>query len=213
MDPRSFDGLTRRFSGTAPATSRRRLLGAIPALAALALAPRGVRAFDAGNPIGPVGGAAPCSSGADCAAGSVCVNGGCQTLTSVSGEQPAAGGELPVAAETTPAPGVAVEAAPTSAAPAATSAAPAETPAAGVGGEISAAQPLAARIYAGTCGNLGPDAAFQLIDIGPLGAGATSGQQEPVGSTLAIPALAALALAPRGVRAFDAGNPIGPVGG
>jgi hypothetical protein len=182
MDPRRFDGLTRRLSMTAPATSRRRLLGAVPALAALALVPRRVRAFDGGNPIGPVGGAAPCASGDDCAEGEVCVNGGCQTLTSVSGGQPAAGGELPVAAETTPAPGVAtVEAPPTTAA--------GQTPAAGVGGEISATQPLSASIYAGTCGNLGADAAFKLIDIGPLGAGAaTSGQPAPVGSTLAIPA-------------------------
>ncbi|HEU5434066.1 MAG TPA: hypothetical protein VFU81_20520, partial [Thermomicrobiales bacterium] len=193
MDPRRFDGLTRRLSLIEAATSRRRLLGAIPALATLALVPRGVRAFDGGAPIGPVGGAAPCASGADCAADEVCVNGGCQTLASVSAEQPAAGGELPVAAETTPVPGVAtVEAAPTSAAPAATTAtattAPGETPPTGVGGEITAAQPLSASIYAGTCGNLGADAAFPLIDIGPLGGTAASGQPAPVGSTLAIPA-------------------------
>jgi hypothetical protein len=166
------------------------LLGSIPALAVLALAPRGVRAFDGGNPIGPVGGAAPCSSGADCGAGEICVNGGCQTLSSVSASQPAAGGELPVAAET-PAAGEAPGAAPTvppGTTPPATTA-PGETPAAGgVGGLISAEQPLAARIYAGTCGNLGADAAYQLIDIGPLGAGAASGQQAPVGSPLAIPA-------------------------
>jgi hypothetical protein len=64
---------------------------------------------------------------------------------------------------------------------------PPETePAGGVGGLIQPGEPLPARIYAGRCGALGPDAAFQLIDVGSV-EGAEEGES-PQGALTAIPA-------------------------
>lgn len=60
----------------------------------------------------------------------------------------------------------------------------------GIGAQISPAQVLPARIYAGTCGQLGAEPAFQLIDIGAPGAQGTSTptSPDPVGAPGAVPA-------------------------
>jgi hypothetical protein len=64
---------------------------------------------------------------------------------------------------------------------------PPETePEGGVGGLIQPGVPLPARIYAGRCGALGADAAFQLIDVGSV-EGVEEGEQ-PQGALTAIPA-------------------------
>jgi hypothetical protein len=75
-----------------------------------------------------------------------------------------------------------------SAAPDAVSTQP-ETPS-GIGAQISPAQVLPARIYAGTCGQLGAEPAFQLIDVGAPGAQgtATPASPDPVGAAGAVPA-------------------------
>jgi hypothetical protein len=49
MDPRRFDALARALSGDGRTPSRRRLLTALPMLAAVAITPSLVRAFDAGG--------------------------------------------------------------------------------------------------------------------------------------------------------------------
>jgi hypothetical protein len=59
-------------------------------------------------------------------------------------------------------------------------------PPAGVGGLIQPGEPLPARIYAGRCGGLGAEPAFQLIDVGAV-EGIEAGEA-PQGALTAIPA-------------------------
>ena len=190
MDSRTFDRLTQRLSTGTRRGSRRQLLKAVPLLAATALAPRVTRAFDAGNPIVPAGGGTQCAAGADCPGGQVCLNGFCRTLNQVAqggGTEPSSastGTGEPAAGSTSTSQTGSGSTSPNSAANATS------TPeGGGIGGQISLTEPLAAQIHRGTCGKLTDPAAFQLIDIAPLGAGAqTTGQEPPVGSALAIPA-------------------------
>jgi len=63
---------------------------------------------------------------------------------------------------------------------------PETVPQTGVGGLIQPGQPLPARIYAGRCGALGADPAFQLIDVGAV-EGNEAGET-PQGALTAIPA-------------------------
>jgi hypothetical protein len=71
-----------------------------------------------------------------------------------------------------------------------------ETPATGVGAQISPSQVLPARIYAGLCGQLGAEPAFQLIDLGAPGAQgtATPPSTTPVGATSAVPVRASTSI-------------------
>lgn len=190
MDSRTFDRLTQRLSSGTRRGSRRQVLKAVPLLAAAALAPRVVRAFDAGNPIVPAGGGTQCTAGADCLGGQVCLNGFCRTLNQVAqggGTEPssmAPGKGEPAAGSTSPGQSGGGSTSQNGSANATS------TPeGGGIGGQISLTEPLAAQIHRGTCGKLTEPAAFQLIDIAPLGEGAeTTGQEPPVGSALAIPA-------------------------
>jgi hypothetical protein len=65
-----------------------------------------------------------------------------------------------------------------------------EAPPAGIGAQIGPSQVLPARIYAGTCGSLGADPAFQLIDVGGPGTQGTTppASTTPVGAASAVPA-------------------------
>jgi hypothetical protein len=63
---------------------------------------------------------------------------------------------------------------------------PETAPPAGVGGLIQPGEPLPARIYAGRCGALGAEPAFQLIDVGAV-EGIEAGEA-PQGALTAIPA-------------------------
>jgi hypothetical protein len=118
----------------------------------------------------PAVGGVACNSGADCAAGEICLNGACAprelTGTGTTGQlvgEPATGlpGTTPVAV-------------------------PETAPPAGVGGLIQPGEPLPARIYAGRCGALGAEPAFQLIDVGAV-EGIEAGEA-PQGALTAIPA-------------------------
>jgi hypothetical protein len=64
--------------------------------------------------------------------------------------------------------------------------APETVPQTGVGGLIQPGEPLPARIYAGRCGALGAEPAFQLIDVGAI-EGIEAGEA-PQGALTAIPA-------------------------
>lgn len=177
MDPRRFEAWTRALSTNRPVASRRRLLAAIPAIAAAVVGPTIVRAFDAGvvqRPLAP--GDIPCTGGADCPAGQVCINGVCGTVASIGGAEsateapavsPAAVAQTPTLnAGQTPTPR-AIVTPNDELTPAAAAATPAtSTPAPAVGGGAIMEDPLPAAIYRGTCGALEPDAAFSLIDIG-----------------------------------------------
>jgi hypothetical protein len=169
MDARRFDALTVAISPRASRGSRRSVLRGLVALGAVALAPGATRAFDGGlEPVQPVTTGVGCTSGLDCAAGEVCLNGACAprqavgtgavTDTGVTGEVT---GTTPV----TP---------------------PETTPPGGVGGLIQPGAPLPARIYAGRCGALGAEPAFQLIDVGSV-EGVEEGET-PQGALTAIPA-------------------------
>jgi uncharacterized protein YgiM (DUF1202 family) len=63
---------------------------------------------------------------------------------------------------------------------------PETAPLTGVGGLIQPGEPLPARIYAGRCGALGAEPAFQLIDVGAI-EGIEAGEA-PQGALTAIPA-------------------------
>jgi hypothetical protein len=65
-------------------------------------------------------------------------------------------------------------------------AAPETVPLTGVGGLIQPGEPLPARLYAGRCGALGAEPAFQLIDVGAI-EGIEEGEA-PQGALTAIPA-------------------------
>ena len=168
MNARRFDALTVAMTSGAQRASRRRVLRGLAMLAAIGVAPGAARAFDGGPvPVQPAVGGAACNSGADCAAGEVCLNGACAPRGSTGqlvGE-PVAGGTTP---GTTPV------------------AAPETVPLTGVGGLIQPGVPLPARIYAGRCGALGAEPAFQLIDVGAV-EGIEEGEA-PQGALTAIPA-------------------------
>jgi hypothetical protein len=178
MNARRFDALTVAMTSGAHRASRRRVLRGLAVLAAMGVAPGVARAFDGGPlPVQPAVGGAGCNSGADCAAGEICLNGGCTprelsgggTTGQLVGEpttgEPAAGGAAPGTTPVT---------------------APETVPQTGVGGLIQPGEPLPARIYAGRCGALGAEPAFQLIDVGAI-EGIEAGEA-PQGALTAIPA-------------------------
>src|SRR5215203_4675097 len=178
MNARRFDALTVAMTSGAHRASRRRVLRGLAVLAAMGVAPGVARAFDGGPlPVQPAVGGAGCNSGADCAAGEICLNGGCTprelsgggTTGQLVGEpttgEPAAGGAAPGTTPVT---------------------APETVPQTGVGGLIQPGEPLPARIYAGRCGALGGEPAFQLIDVGAI-EGNEAGET-PQGALTAIPA-------------------------
>src|SRR5919112_4255165 len=185
MNARKFDALTVAMTSDAHRASRRRVLRGMAMLAAMAAAPGVARAFDGGPlPVQPAVGGNGCNSGADCAAGEICLNGACAaregagsgTSGQLVGEpttgQPTAAGAAPATTPVTP--GTAPVTAPET------------VPQAGVGGLIQPGQPLPARIYAGRCGALGTDPAFQLIDVGAVEG--TEEGEAPQGALTAIPA-------------------------
>jgi hypothetical protein len=183
MNARRFDALTVAMTAGNRRTSRRTLLRGLAGLAAAGFAPGIARAFDGGPaPLVPAPrGAIACVSGADCRAGEICLNGACVVSTAAGGPAPTT---PPAAADRTVATVQPTEGA---AVPGTTPVAPPETtPVTGVGGLIQPGAPLPARIYAGSCGALGPDAAFQLIDVGSV-EGVEEGE-EPSGALTAIPA-------------------------
>ena len=172
MNARRFDALTVAMASGTHRASRRRVLRGLAMLAAVGLTPGVAQAFDGGPvPVQPAVGGVACSSGADCAAGEICLNGACAprelTGTGTTGQlvgEPATGdtpGTTPVAV-------------------------PETAPPAGVGGLIQPGEPLPARIYAGRCGALGAEPAFQLIDVGAV-EGIEAGEA-PQGALTAIPA-------------------------
>jgi hypothetical protein len=178
MNARRFDALAVAMTSGAHRASRRRVLRGLAVLAAMGVAPGVARAFDGGPlPVQPAVGGAGCNSGADCAAGEICLNGGCTprelsgggTTGQLVGEpttgEPAAGGAAPGTTPVT---------------------APETVPQTGVGGLIQPGEPLPARIYAGRCGALGAEPAFQLIDVGAI-EGIEAGEA-PQGALTAIPA-------------------------
>lgn len=174
MNARRFDAFAVAMSPGARRASRRHVLRGLAALAAVGLAPGVTLAFDGGvAPVVTPGSGLPCTSGADCAAGEICLNGGCAPRQAVgTGTTVQDGTTAPAVPGTTPV------APPTQTAPVDT------TTATGVGGLIQPGAPLPARIYAGRCGALGAQPAFQLIDVGPIeGADGT-----PEGALTAIPA-------------------------
>lgn len=171
MNARKFDALAMAVTNGAQRASRRKVLRGLAALAVTGLAPGVAQAFDGGlTPVQPPAGSVPCTSGADCAAGEICLNGGCVIRTAVgTGSEPSTGTISGPGAEvpgTTP---VAVTPEPT-----------------GVGGLIQPGAPLPARIYAGRCGALGAQPAFQLIDVGSVEG--TEQGETPAGALTAIPA-------------------------
>src|SRR5919112_5298230 len=185
MNARKFDALTVAMTSDAHRASRRRVLRGLAMLAAMGVAPGVAQAFDGGAlPVQPAVGGNGCNSGADCASGEICLNGAC---ASRGGTGSGSGGQL-VGEPTTSQPTAA------GAAPATTPVTPGTTPVTapetvpqtGVGGLIQPGQPLPARIYAGRCGALGADPAFQLIDVGAI-EGIETGEA-PQGALTAIPA-------------------------
>lgn len=183
MNARRFDALTVTMSGGAARATRRTVLRGLAAIAGATLVPGAARAFDGGGlgPAPPAASGAGCTSGADCAAGEICLNGVCAPRQAVGGPEDGAqpvdgtatiegagtdaGTEVPETVPVTP---------------------PTTEPEDGVGGLIQPGEPLPARIYAGRCGALGADAAFQLIDVGSV-EGLEEGE-DPQGALTAIPA-------------------------
>lgn len=172
MNARRFDALAVTMSSGRHKTSRRAVLRGMALVAAMGLTPGAARAFDGGGlaPTIPVASGLGCTSGADCAAGEICLNGSCSPRTAVgAGTEPAGttqpSGSVPsTTISTTPVAG----------------------PQTGVGGLIQPGEPLPARIFAGRCGGLGDQVAFQLIDVGSV-EGAEEGES-PQGALTAIPA-------------------------
>jgi hypothetical protein len=181
MNARRFDALTVAMTSGATRATRRSVLRGLAVLAVAGFAPGSVQAFDGGvAPAQPAPGGRGCTSGADCAAGEICLNGACAAREAVGGtavEQPTTG--------TAPAPSTGTAAG--TEVPDTVPVTPPETePEGGVGGLIQPGVPLPARIYAGNCGALGANAAFQLIDVGSV-EGVEEGEQ-PQGALTAIPA-------------------------
>jgi len=178
MNARRFDALTVAMTSSAHRASRRHVLRGLAMLAAMGVAPGVAQAFDGGPlPVQPAVGGTGCNSGADCAAGEICLNGAC-----ASRELTGAGttGQLvgEPATSQTPAAGGAPSTTPVTV--------PETVPQTGVGGLIQPGQPLPARIYAGRCGALGAEPAFQLIDVGAIEG--TEAGETPQGALTAIPA-------------------------
>jgi hypothetical protein len=178
MNARRFDALTKAVSSEPYRASRRSVLRGFAALAAVGLAPSAARAFDGGvAPVTqPVGGVA-CTSGADCAAGEICLNGVCaprDTAGTIPVSQPAGAETAGQVSDGTVTDGT------TPVTP------PETTPVGGVGGLIQPGEPLPARIFAGRCGALGAEPAFQLIDVGSVEG--VEDDESPQGALTAIPA-------------------------
>jgi hypothetical protein len=178
MNARRFDALTVAMTSSAHRANRRRVLRGLAMLAAMGVAPGVAQAFDGGQvPVQPAVGSTGCNSGADCAAGEICLNGACAPR-----EMPGTGTTGQLVGE--PSTG---QPAPAGGAPGTTPvAAPETVPQTGVGGLIQPGQPLPARIYAGRCGALAAEPAFQLIDVGAV-EGIEAGEN-PQGALTAIPA-------------------------
>jgi hypothetical protein len=183
MNARRFDALTVAMTSGAHRASRRRVLRGLAMLAAIGVTPGVTKAFDGGPiPVQPAVGGVACNSGADCATGEICLNGACAprelTGSGTTGQlvgEPTTGQQAPgepATADDTP--GTTPVAAPETA------------PLTGVGGLIQPGEPLPARIYAGRCGTLGAEPAFQLIDVGAV-EGIEAGEA-PQGALTAIPA-------------------------
>ncbi len=181
MNARMFDALTVALGSGAPRASRRTLLRGLAVLTVAGFAPGTALAFDGGPPpVQPPASGLGCASGADCAAGEVCLNGACAQRQAVGSS---ANGTLPATDSAAAIDGGANN----QQVPGTTPVQPPETsPPGGVGGLIQPGEPLPARIYAGRCGTLGADAAFQLIDVGSV-EGAEEGET-PQGALTAIPA-------------------------
>jgi len=181
MNARGFDALTvAMVSGTRRA-NRRRVLRGLGLLAVAGFVPGAAQAFDGGPaPLAqPAVGGVACASGADCAAGEICLNGGCapRELSGAGTTGQLVGDTTSVQTEPTVDAGI----------PGTTPVTPPETAVpAGVGGLIQPGEPLPARIYAGRCGALGAEPAFQLIDVGAV-EGIEAGEA-PQGALTAIPA-------------------------
>jgi hypothetical protein len=178
MNARRFDALTKAVSSDDHRASRRSVLRGLAAIAALGIAPGVTRAFDGGvAPVQPAVGGAACTSGADCAAGEICLNGACaarDTAGTIPVSQPAGAETAGQVSDDT----VAVGTTPVTP--------PETTPVSAVGGLIQPGEPLPARIFAGRCGELGAEGAFQLIDVGSVEG--VEEEETPQGSLTAIPA-------------------------
>jgi hypothetical protein len=136
------------------------------------------RAFDGGvAPVQPAVGGVACTSGADCAAGEICLNGAC-AARDTAGTIPVSPPTGAETAEQISDDTVAVGTTPVTP--------PETTPVGGVGGLIQPGEPLPARIFAGRCGELGAESAFQLIDVGSVEG--VEEEETPQGSLTVIPA-------------------------
>jgi hypothetical protein len=190
MDARSFDALTVAITSGGRGASRRRFLKGLAALAAVGLTPGTARALDGGPPpVQPAVGGVACTSGADCAAGEICLNGGCAPRQLTGAGTTGQAGQTAQPGQAAPAAGTTAPTQPAAAGdvPSTIPVTPPDTaPAAGVGGLIQPGEPLPARIYAGRCGALGAEPAFQLIDVGAV-EGIEEGEA-PQGALTAIPA-------------------------
>jgi hypothetical protein len=177
MNARRFDALTVAMTSGAHRASRRRVLRGLAMLAAMGVAPGVARAFDGGPvPVQPAVGGVACATGADCATGEICVNSACapRELAGSGSTGQLVGEPTTGEAGAGDTPGTTPVAAPETA------------PLTGVGGLIQPGEPLPARIYAGRCGALGAEPAFQLIDVGAV-EGTETGEA-PQGALTAIPA-------------------------
>ncbi|MDQ2651808.1 MAG: SH3 domain-containing protein [Chloroflexota bacterium] len=182
MNARRFDALAVSMTGSVSRSSRRKLLRGLAGLAAASLAPARALAFDGGaEPFVVAPGAQACASGADCAAGEICLNGACSPRSAVGGsDNTSTSGTGSTSVNTT---GTATE----PVVPPTTSVNPPETSSdTGVGGLIQPGEPLPARIFAGRCGALSAEPAFQLIDVGSVEG--VENNESPVGALTAIPA-------------------------
>ena len=183
MNASRFDALAVSMTGSVSRSSRRKLLRGLAGLAVAGLAPMSARAFDGGAElVVPVPGALGCTSGADCAAGEICLNGACAPRSAVGGSTDTSGtsGTGTTTVNTT---GAGTE--PT--VPPTTAVEPPETTTeTGVGGLIQPGEPLPARIFAGRCGALSAEPAFQLIDLGSVEG--VEDNESPEGALTAIPA-------------------------
>jgi hypothetical protein len=181
MNARRFDALAVSLTGGVSRSSRRKLLRGLAGLAAAGLVPARARAFDGGaEPFVPVPGARGCTSGADCAPGEICLNGACAPRSAVGGATDNTNSSTSSTPVNTTGNVTQPDVPPT------TAVEPPQTTESGVGGLIQPGEPLPARIFAGRCGALGAEPAFQLIDIG-----AVEGVEEnetPAGALTAIPA-------------------------
>ena len=183
MNARRFDALAVSLTGGVSRSSRRKLLRGLAGLAAASLVPAHARAFDGGaEPFVPVPGARGCTSGADCAAGEICLNGACAPRSAVGGTNDTSNTSGP-STTTVNSTGTATQ----PEVPSTTAVEPPQTSSdTGVGGLIQPGEPLPARIFAGRCGALSAEPAFQLIDVGAVEGAEDS--ETPAGALTAIPA-------------------------